>query len=257
VSALRQLLLLSPDALVVIDQSGTIQFANAQLSDLFGYSPEQLLGQSLETLLPERLRTAHVAHQAAFMAAPHQSPMGIGLELIRRRQNGAEFSVDISLRPCVIKGQLYVIGAIRDVSAQRQLERERADLLTNAVKYSPAGGPIQVRVVAQDERPMLRSLATSSHLGTEHEQSKYVEIQIRDEGLGIPAHQQSLIFGRFMRADNGRQQGIDGTGLGLYICRELVERQGGQIWFESEEGKGSTFYVRLPLMTDQDLGEMG
>jgi len=72
-------------------------------------------------------------------------------------------------------------------------------------------------------------------------------LSVRDSGIGIPASQQSLLFNRFARADNARERGITGTGLGLYLCRELVELQGGRLWFTSEEGCGSTFYVMLPL----------
>ena len=82
---------------------------------------------------------------------------------------------------------------------------------------------------------------------TGDELDQYVEIQVQDEGLGIPTNQQSLIFGRFMRADNVRRSGIRGTGLGLYISRGLVEQHGGRIWFESHEGEGTTFSVILPV----------
>jgi signal transduction histidine kinase len=71
---------------------------------------------------------------------------------------------------------------------------------------------------------------------------------VRDYGIGIPAYQQGRIFSRFMRADNAHAHNIGGTGLGLYLCRELVERHNGRIWFESIEGQGSTFYVSLPLL---------
>ncbi len=128
-SALKQLVELSPDALLVIDAQGMITHANAALAQLFGFALDQVLSQPLETLLPERIRGSHVTHRSAYLAHPHTRPMGIGLDLVGRRRDGAEFPVDISLRPCAIKGQLYVIAAIRDVSAQRQLERERAELL--------------------------------------------------------------------------------------------------------------------------------
>jgi signal transduction histidine kinase len=63
-------------------------------------------------------------------------------------------------------------------------------------------------------------------------------------------HQQARLFGRFERADNAQILGIGGTGLGLYLCRELIERQGGRIWFESVEGEGSTFFFTLPLLLE-------
>jgi signal transduction histidine kinase len=75
-------------------------------------------------------------------------------------------------------------------------------------------------------------------------------VSVHDHGIGIPRDQQAQLFNRFARADNARKAGIGGTGLGLCLCRELVERQGGRIWFESDEGKGSTFYVSLPLYVE-------
>jgi signal transduction histidine kinase len=72
-------------------------------------------------------------------------------------------------------------------------------------------------------------------------------LSIQDHGIGIPEQQHGRIFSRFMRADNTHMYDIQGTGLGLYLCRELVERHAGRIWFKSVEGEGSTFYVSLPL----------
>jgi signal transduction histidine kinase len=111
----------------------------------------------------------------------------------------------------------------------RRLEQILNNLLNNAIKYSPAGGPVKV-TISQDE-------ATSIAL-----------LSIRDHGIGIPTNQQARLFGRFERADNAQLLGIGGTGLGLYLCRELIERQGGRIWFESVEGEGSTFFFTLPLL---------
>jgi signal transduction histidine kinase len=70
---------------------------------------------------------------------------------------------------------------------------------------------------------------------------------VRDEGIGIPGYEQERIFEKFHRLDPNMTRGIGGTGLGLYICRELVSRVGGRIWVESEVGKGSTFFVEVPL----------
>jgi PAS domain S-box-containing protein len=85
-ASLSELLELSPDALVVINQAGTLVQANEQAATLFGYHLPEVLGQPLELLLPERLRTVHVAHRQHYFAAPAARPMGTQLELIGRRQ---------------------------------------------------------------------------------------------------------------------------------------------------------------------------
>lgn len=128
-SALKQLLALSPDALLVTDDRGVIQYANGAVARLFGYGVDQLLQQSLEILLPERMRSQHIAHRSAYLSVPNERPMGVGLELIGRRQDGGQFPVDVSLRPCRAQGRLLVVAAVRDVSAQRAWERERSELL--------------------------------------------------------------------------------------------------------------------------------
>ena len=72
-------------------------------------------------------------------------------------------------------------------------------------------------------------------------------ITVADDGYGIPKNQQSKIFTKMFRADNVQELDTDGTGLGLYIIKSVVEHSGGKIWFESEENKGTTFYVTIPL----------
>ena len=101
------------------------------------------------------------------------------------------------------------------------------NLLTNAVKYTPAGGSINLKV--------------------ERRGKKHVQIEISDTGYGVPKRQQKQLFTKLFRADNVRRQDTDGTGLGLYIVQSIVENARGKIWFESEENKGTTFYVKLPL----------
>jgi len=106
-----------------------------------------------------------------------------------------------------------------------KLRRVLQNLLENAIKYSPDGGPVVVRVDVENDR---------------------VRLTVRDEGLGIPRPEQERIFEKFYRADPQLARGVGGSGLGLYICRELVQRMGGEIGVESEPGRGSTFTVELP-----------
>ena len=100
------------------------------------------------------------------------------------------------------------------------------NLLSNAVSYSLSGGKIGFSISSDKERNIL--------------------IKISDTGLGIPRNQQRQIFTKLFRADNIIDKNTDGTGLGLYIVKSIVEGSGGRIWFESEEDKGSTFFISLP-----------
>jgi PAS domain S-box-containing protein len=115
----------SPDALVVVNQVGQITLVNSMVETLFGYSHEELIGQSLEALLPERFHAIHSLHRERYVASPRTRPMGAGLELYGRRKDGTEVPVDISLSPLLVDGLLYVLGAIRDITERRRLqERE-------------------------------------------------------------------------------------------------------------------------------------
>jgi signal transduction histidine kinase len=107
-----------------------------------------------------------------------------------------------------------------------KLRQVLVNLLENAIKYSPDGGRIEVRV--DRAGPAMR-------------------FSVRDEGIGIAAEQQARIFERFHRLDPNMTRGVGGTGLGLYICRELVQHMHGRIWVTSREGAGSTFTFDLPL----------
>lgn len=115
-----------PDALVVVDEAGQIEFANRQTEEVFGFDRSELIGQSVEMLLPERLWSVHAAHRTRYRAEPEVRPMGRGLDLVARRRDGSEFPVDVSLSPFTSHGDLRIIAAVRDIS-DRIAARARED----------------------------------------------------------------------------------------------------------------------------------
>jgi signal transduction histidine kinase len=116
-------------------------------------------------------------------------------------------------------------GATTARCDELRLKQVLVNLVENAIKYSPDGGRIDVRVVDEDD---------------------WLRIEVHDEGLGIPPSEQARIFEKFYRLDAEMTRGVGGSGLGLYISREIVLQMGGSLSVSSAAGAGSTFAVTLP-----------
>jgi signal transduction histidine kinase len=101
------------------------------------------------------------------------------------------------------------------------------NLVSNAIKYTSRGGTVKISIDHKEER---------------------VIISVADDGIGIPQKDQSKIFSKFFRAGNAVLKETEGSGLGLNVVKSFIEEAGGKIWFESEEGKGSTFFIELPAI---------
>jgi PAS domain S-box-containing protein len=130
--------------------------------------------------------------------------------------------------PPYIRLEVAVGEAVLPVAADKDHVRQiLINLVENAIKYSPDGGTIELGVEAIDGMALFH---------------------VSDEGMGIPDDEQPRVFEKFYRLDPNMTRGIGGTGLGLYICSELVERMGGRIWVESRQGKGSAFYFEIPTV---------
>ena len=119
----------APDAIVIVSRAGFITLINHQTEVLLGYTQDELLGQSLEILLPARLRAVHHDHLALYAANPHTRPMGAGCELVGRRKDNTEFPVEISLSALETAGDILIISIIRDISAQKHVEAQHQHLL--------------------------------------------------------------------------------------------------------------------------------
>ena len=123
----RSVLDSAPDAMIVIDSDGTILFANGQVTALFGYANDEVVGTAVEILLPERFRARHTSHRDRYARNVRVRPMGMGLDLFGRRKDGSEFPVEISLSPIRQGNDDIVAAAIRDVSERRQVEQAVRD----------------------------------------------------------------------------------------------------------------------------------
>lgn len=112
------------DAIIISDATGTIELVNAQAETLFGYTRAELVGQTIELLIPERFHDRHITHRSGYVEEPRARMMGTGLDLFARRKDGSEFPVDISLSAVKSDDGLLVFTGIRDVTWRKQTERQ-------------------------------------------------------------------------------------------------------------------------------------
>ena len=189
-------------------------------SDLQGLQRIVREAQRLSALVTDLLDAARM-EQGRLVSDREPIDLGTLVSAVASRQRAGAHDVKVDVR-----------GAVVGNYDGRRIEQLLENLIENANKYSPEATPVNVGVWQQDGE---------------------ARITVQDHGIGIPAPDLPRIFERFSRASNVDDRKFHGMGLGLYICRGIVEEHGGRIWAESEIGRGSTFHVALPLGEERRL----
>src|SRR5438034_7210790 len=112
-----------PVAILIADAEGRIVLVNGNTETMFGYRREELIGQTIETLVPERYRDRHVHHRYDYNLAPRTRLMGLGLDLVGRRKNGDEFPIEVSLSPAETDAGMLIINMVHDITARKHAEK--------------------------------------------------------------------------------------------------------------------------------------
>jgi PAS domain S-box-containing protein len=188
---------------------------------------DQLESKLLEVIAEESGRLSEIVNDLLLASQLDTGKLQANVEACDPREIAAvELEAARTHVPESIELRLAAPEVLPAVSADPgQLRQVLSNLIDNAIKYSPSGGAVIIALEPRD---------------------RFVRFSVTDDGLGIPRDEQSRIFEKFYRLDPDMKEGIGGTGLGLYICRELVRRVDGRIWVESDGSSGSTFVVEIP-----------
>jgi two-component system, sensor histidine kinase len=169
----------APDAMIIIDDSGAIRYANRQVSALFGYPHDELIGKPVERLLPERFRDRHPSMREAYTKNVRVRPMGAGLNLFGRRPDGTEFPVEISLSPINDGGRTLVAAAIRDVTERKRVEAELSSQLEDMRRLRD----MSTRLVEATDLPKMLEEILEAAIALQR--ADFGNVRLRDPATGV------------------------------------------------------------------------
>ncbi len=352
---MRTIIEANPFGMLCADPDGTIRLANRRIELMFGYDPNELIGQTVEIFLPAELRTQHIQDRMGYAKNPRTYEMGQGRDLYGLHKSGQKIPLEIALTPVVSDQGIQILAVVNDITARKQvaddlkhtneklkrsnqdleefayaashdlqeplrkieafcslLDREYSDavegdgktymsyvingaarmrrLIQDLLEYSRIktqqgllfdvdanlaleealqnlAGAIEdthatihsdkLPSVRADYRQLTQLLQNLIGNGIKYRSQKPAEIHVsceptdaewifcvRDNGIGVAPQYHERIFGIFKRLHSPDE--YSGTGIGLAICKRIVERFRGRIWVDSDEGTGAAFYFTIP-----------
>ena len=341
-----------PDAIVVVNNHGIIEYINSHTTEIFGYGNSELIGKTIEILMPRRFKERHIKHREGYNKMPVKRPMGSSLELLGQKNDGKEFPVDIMLSPIEVDSEQFVISVIRDITLLKKREKaiekqskqvedmvnalthdlktpliaaetnykllmeqyfgkltkEQEQIITlltksnrdalrlvknllDVFKFETKSYRLLVEVVELHDllhraietvKPMLKEkninlklpsinfnfecdsfelervlvnlLTNSIHfidnagsieIDAMKKDNGNILISVEDSGKGIAQQEMDKLFERFWHSKRSNTSSHS-TGLGLYLCKQIINTHKGKIWVESKEGKGTKVTFEFP-----------
>src|SRR5213596_371457 len=154
----------APNAMIMVDSAGVINFANASATTVFGYSLSELIGCDIETLVPERFRDRHAGYRKGFLSQPSNRAMGAGRDLFGRRRDGSEFPVEVGLNPIHTTEGLFVLASVIDITARKEaeLEHERQNIELVRVGRVAVMGELAASLAHEVNNPIGAIVANAS-----------------------------------------------------------------------------------------------
>jgi two-component system, NarL family, sensor histidine kinase DevS len=254
----------APDAMLMTDECGVMLGVNRQAEVVFGYDRGDLLGRSVDMLLPQRFHDAHRAHRAQYGAAPTIRAMGIGLELRARRSDGSEFPVEVSLSPLDDADGSGVVVSIRDISDRVEVERQLATseaMFRTAFEHAPVGMML-TRIDLEGRRIIERAnTSLGSMLDRSPESLCGVDISEithpDDEVTNVRAAAQLAEGSRDVYTTEKRYRRSDGSYVWTLLHASVIDRAGGTLTLGhvvdiSDRRQRQAERARLARMDDRD-----
>ncbi len=208
-----------------LDQNNTLSQEQGMLFDSVNDSAERMLGLINDILDLSKLESGNISLDV------QDVDLHLVVDMITRdfrmqyKKKDATIDVDLPTNLPAVKIDINRIGQVL------------MNLLSNALKFIPKGGNVKVSVALQeDHNPVTKDM------------DQFLKVSVRDSGMGIPSEELPFIFDRYKQASTAKKTKVKGTGLGLAVCKLIVEAHGGSIYAESELGKNTTFHFTLPAV---------